>query len=39
MSKKLLIVLVIAVLGSSSQVLAKGGVFHLYSYYDQAENQ
>ena len=38
-SKLLIVATVIAALGSSSQASAKGGVFHLYSYYEQAENQ
>jgi len=39
MSSKLLIVAaVIAALGSGSQAIAKGGVFHLNSNY-QSENQ
>jgi hypothetical protein len=42
MSKKLKLIIVAAVmaaLGSSSQALAKGGAFHLYSNYGQTENQ
>jgi hypothetical protein len=41
MSKKskLIVAALIAVLGSSSQALARGGTFHLNSYYDEAENQ
>jgi len=38
-SKLIIVAAVLAVLGSSSQALARGGVFHLNSYYDQAENQ
>jgi hypothetical protein len=37
-SKLLIVAAMLAVLGSSSQVLAKGGVIHLYSN-EQAENQ
>ena len=37
-SKLLIVAAMLAVLGSSSQALAKGGVFHLNSNY-QAENQ
>ena len=37
-SKLLIVAAMIAALRSSSQALAKGGVFHLYSNY-QAENQ
>jgi hypothetical protein len=42
MSKKpklLIVAAMIAVLGSSSQALARGGTFHLNSYYEQAENR
>jgi hypothetical protein len=41
MSKKskLIVATLIAVLGSNSQALARGGTFHLNSYYDEAENQ
>jgi hypothetical protein len=38
-SKLLIVAGLIAVLGSSSQALARGGTFHLNSYYEQAENQ
>jgi hypothetical protein len=38
-SKLLIIAAMIAVLGSSSQALARGGTFHLNSYYEQAQNQ
>jgi hypothetical protein len=38
-SKLLIVTALIAVLGSSSQALARGGTFHLNSYYEQAENQ
>jgi hypothetical protein len=38
-SKLLIVAAMIAVLGTSSQALAKGGALHLNSYYEQAENQ
>jgi hypothetical protein len=38
-SKLLIVAAMIAVLGSSSQALARGGTFHLNSYYEQAQNQ
>ena len=38
-SKLLIVGAMIAVFGSSSQALARGGTFHLNSYYEQAENQ
>ena len=37
-SKPLIVAALIAVLGSSSQALARGGTFHLYSN-ERAENQ
>jgi hypothetical protein len=33
-SKLLIVAAMIAVLGSSSQALARGGTFHLNSYYE-----
>jgi hypothetical protein len=42
MSKKpklLIVAAMIAVLGSSSQALARGGTFHLNSFHEQAENR
>jgi hypothetical protein len=38
-SKLLIVAAMIAALGSGSQALARGGAFHLNSYYEQAENR
>ena len=36
-SNLLIVAAMIAVLGSSCQALARGGTFHLNSYYEQTE--